>query len=928
MSESRRQLILLSSFRPSSKYRQTIDQEEAAAFLHGYFALWHPAVIVRSSGPPVIGSHYEYDQPQPNHLFALPEIPSNYQPGDWEVRTKDAGSLIFASSADWQATLSNLAQSLGRAANELQGVDYLPFISLGLGYLVLEAFCEAQDHANPLTSAIFYEELRKAAEATESETRQSALKQAAQLLLQAREVVYPSQIYQALTFILNEASSADRLRLWLHASLPMTLVGSSDILQAWANTDQELVNALRERVQAGTLDWWGGPHFDQEDAALPRAAWLKNLSKGLKQAQQLLNKPVESAGRRRFAATPTLPTLLHHFGFKRSLGISFDGGSWPHSPSSLTAWRGPDSKLIETCNRKSEPIHDSQTWFHLGNLLYESSLNESVAWLHLGATTLPAEIPLLLKAWAKLHELAPVFGQLGTLENAIREIPATEQFTPPGADDFQSDYLVDLTGQGHLSKSRPDPISRFAQAATDWRNWEAARTLLALWSAITPPSQELSELSAQLHDWSDGLLQRWQADGEPASTGPETADEIKNRLAQRLLSHATAQTPGYLVFNPCSFQRRIPVHLEQATTLLPAPAYASQRDGSGISAAVEVPPLGFAWLPRGVEKGTKVRIPKNSIIDGNTLRNEYLQVDVDPQTGGIKAIRDAQKQVARLGQQLIFGPGSSMRCASIQPSRQGHAVGEIISTGILIDSHEQTLANFQQTFRLWAGCKRLEINIHLEPITAPSGYPWHSYYAARWAWRDPSTQLYKSVHGTKLPIIQTRPETPGFIELEMPGGRTAIFSGGLPFWQRHGTRMLDTLLVVAGETSHNFTLAVTIDDDLPHQSEQDWLTSPLFVPVDKGTPASGVASWLFHIDAPSVLLTDMHIDPANSRALTASLQETVGYATEAQLRCPKNPVAASTVNAWGEEIMKLRVADDVVFLHVGCYEMQSVRIQF
>jgi hypothetical protein len=133
---------------------------------------------------------------------------------------------------------------------------------------------------------------------------------------------------------------------------------------------------------------------------------------------------------------------------------------------------------------------------------------------------------------------------------------------------------------------------------------------------------------------------------------------------------------------------------------------------------------------------------------------------------------------------------------------------------------------------------------------------------------------------------------------------------------------------VAGETAHNFKLAVSVDDDLPHQSEQDWLTPPLFVAVDKGPPAAGVASWLFHIDVPSVLLTEMHLDPANPRALIASLQETVGYATETQLRCPKNPVAASTVNGWGDEIMKLRVADDMVFLHIGCYEMQSVRIEF
>ena len=45
-----------------------------------------------------------------------------------------------------------------------------------------------------------------------------------------------------------------------------------------------------------------------------------------------------------------------------------------------------------------------------------------------------------------------------------------------------------------------------------------------------------------------------------------------------------------------------------------------------------------------------------------------------------------------------------------------------------------------------------------------------------------------------------RPETPDAIDFSTRRQRTALLFGGLPYHQKHGSRMLDTLLVAGTET--------------------------------------------------------------------------------------------------------------------------------
>src|SRR5438128_9753839 len=89
-----------------------LGNDEAAAFLNGYTALWHPVALRGATAPPRIGSPYDYEHPTAGHLYALPESPPSMLPDDWEQRVSDAGAVCFHATADRHATLRNLCESV------------------------------------------------------------------------------------------------------------------------------------------------------------------------------------------------------------------------------------------------------------------------------------------------------------------------------------------------------------------------------------------------------------------------------------------------------------------------------------------------------------------------------------------------------------------------------------------------------------------------------------------------------------------------------------------------------------------------------------------------------------------------------------------------------------------------------------------------
>src|SRR6266852_3226705 len=97
---STRELILLSPYRFPTQNALYIGDDDVAAFLNGYSALWHPAAANGAAAPPRVASPYDYEQPSAGHLYAVPQTPTPMLPDDWATRVTDGGAAFFHATPD------------------------------------------------------------------------------------------------------------------------------------------------------------------------------------------------------------------------------------------------------------------------------------------------------------------------------------------------------------------------------------------------------------------------------------------------------------------------------------------------------------------------------------------------------------------------------------------------------------------------------------------------------------------------------------------------------------------------------------------------------------------------------------------------------------------------------------------------------------
>jgi hypothetical protein len=939
-----RELILLSPYRLPAQHAAYLSNDDVAGWLNAYSALWHPALVHAAGSPPRVGSPYDYEQPSAHHVYAIPETPPLILPDDWDQRVRNAGAVAFRATPDRQATLHNLREALrGRPGEpdltarllELETPQAGSFFGVGFGYLIVEGLFEAMEHDHLLATADLWQDVRQAvtallppdASAADPEAGRRHLQTAAERLLAARQVLYPVTIHLIDLCLLDEQRLGEPLPAAFAKGLPVNLVACAALLERLGREHPERLATLRERLAGDLAEVCGGPYLEREDALLPVESQLWNLRKGLAVSRELLGQDVRVFARRRFAAHPQLPLLLGSAGLNRAVLLSFSElDVIPAHRATVISWPSPDGKQVEAFTRAPNAADNPQTYFHLAHHLHRTIMQDhaaTLALLHTGTAASP-----WYEDWLELSRLAPVLGQWTTLSRYFNDVLAGEYAAAGSADEFHGDYLSE-----RINARSPRPVSGFAQHARWRRRLDTAWSLAALHRGLAGRSEPLAvpERLAALEDRVESAGPTGLS--EDAEFGPELAEaqkEAAEALAARLQARAAANTPGYLALNPCSFARRLALEFTDISSPLPVagPVKAFQLDGGTARLVVEVPPLGFAWFPRSGSPGTPPPAPRMRLADERTVRNEFFEAEVDPATGGLRGIRDHRTRTNRLAQQLVFNPGSTMRVQSIQVTSAGPALGEVVSEGVLLDEQRQVLARFRQRFRVWLGRPLLELRVEIQPEHPPQGYPWHAYYGARFAWRDERATVLRSVNGTAAITTHTRPETPDYVEWRLGDQRTALFPGGLPFHQRHGGRMLDVILLPEGETARAFDLALGLDRDYPAQTALGLLSPAPLVATTKGPPHIGATGWLFHLDAPNLVLLNLRPAGDGGDGLVARLLECHGFPGRADFRCARNPQRAMLLDARGSHLQDLAVEGDSVPFDFSPGDLAHLRIDF
>src|SRR5258707_1314720 len=115
------ELILLSPYRYPGQNSLLLANEDMAAWLNAYTALWHPALLWSAKGPPACAAQYDHEQPRAGTIYALPEAPPLYLPDDWDERVRAAGSIAFRAGTDRAATLENVRAALAASGDGAPG---------------------------------------------------------------------------------------------------------------------------------------------------------------------------------------------------------------------------------------------------------------------------------------------------------------------------------------------------------------------------------------------------------------------------------------------------------------------------------------------------------------------------------------------------------------------------------------------------------------------------------------------------------------------------------------------------------------------------------------------------------------------------------------------------------------------------------------
>jgi hypothetical protein len=1030
-------LLLLSPYRLPGQNSMTLGDDEMAAWLNGYTALWHPAALWQADGPPSVDAPYDYEDPKPGYVFAVPDSPPLILPDDWEERVRAAGSIVFHATADREETLANLqsaACDLAFAANTKP--QAAPFFGVGLGHLLLATLCEAMEHENLLESDAFWEDVQQAiaemaglpftptkppepaenpsatpdpegspdsssaefgdADATQSYESENNdrppptsdfeefahnppiesddrpptvsypepwyrhLQSAADRLLSAREVLYPVAIHLVDICLPDEKSLEQAWPLSLERDLALNVVASSSLLEQLQREQPDKLAELRQRLQSEQVEVCGGSYLEREDALLPVESQVWNLLKGQAVAKDLLGSPVRVYARRGLALYPQLPALLESTGLNRAVFLSFDDLALSQHQAPVVSWPAPNGKQVDAYSRKPHAADSAETFFNLGHYLYKTIREDhsaTLALLHRGKPAAP-----WYRDCIELSRFANVLGQWTTFSRLLTDVAPGEYASTLSADEFQADYLSERVAGGAYRLSNEDssqtppatnrhsestvPVSGFARHARVRRRIDTCWTLAALERGLAGAndSQRQEETLTELENAVEIV-------GPNATTGADFLTRLNEvetgsarSLAGRLLARATDDQPGYLILNPCSFLRRVVLEFERRPDAAPLPiagaVKACQIDGDKLRVVAEVPALGFTWLPQTGPKGTLPPAMRMKLADERHVRNEFLEAEIDPATGGLRGIKDQRTGGNRIAERLVFNPGSTMKASSVKVTSVGPALGEVVTEGAILGEQEQILAKFRQRFRVWLGRPMLELRIELFPEQPPAGYPWHAYFGARFAWRDERAMLLRSVNGTGYITTHMRPQTPDYLELRYARQSTVIFPGGLPFHQRHEGRMLDIILVPEGESAQVFELGIALDRETPMQTALGLITPVAVVPTTKGPPHIGATGWLFHLDTPNLALLNMRPggpeveqDSGNPPrdlhdAVTLRLLECGGSNSHAELRCVRDPKRVTLLDARGGYVMEGSISGDAALFEMAPSDMTQVQIEF
>ncbi len=905
----------------------------AAGLLAAWTALWHPRLLAAAEKLP---SWHRADAPPHDvaeRLFVVPSASEPLLTSSWPTLAQDQGACVVRKLDSREAIVAAALADLGADARDLGPEIVADFHALGLSYLHVELLTRQMRYMSHVDEPGLARASVAAAKATvagDEESARSHLQAAFDILTEARQRFYPVDAYLIDLTLVAPSTLGESLLNELAGPGPRNVYCPIEALSQIETNFPDTLTAFRSALARKSVSLVGGDAESDLWPLAPVEQILAGLRRHRAHYERLLGQPPDVYGRRRFGLTPVLPQILSRLGYSAALHFTLDDGQFPTGSQSKLRWEGLDGSVLDALTRLPLDAARAETFLKLPRKLGESMDRDHVATIMFAHW--PGQASPYYDDLFRASKYAPVLGRVATLADYFSATDRPGELTRFSPDEYRSPFLRQAVAQG-----TPDPSSTVTAEHERQAQVAQRQTLDFLAEVVGQPSQASAETPGFAHHSGATL---------PNSLPDSLADDpALQRLASQVAQGTSSGQGGaWLAVNPHCQPRQVAVACGD-------PGPPSRPHTSGDAARQQlmltVPAIGYAW---GSPNGHPSRRRKEALIASDlVLRNEFLEALIHPQTGGLRSLYDKVHRTNRISQQLALrAPGpppragdvwrdpdelaqySTMVGQSFQIVENGSQRGAITARGRLTDASGRPHADFEQRYTLIQGSRVLLIETQLEVHEPPLGDPWNSYYASRFAWSDESSKLVRSVCLTAQPTTARRMEAPHFVEIRSGPTRTAVLTGGIPYQRLVGQRMLDTLLVVPGETRRSFRLGVGVD--LPHVSAEAISLlqpgSPVLGPLASGSGSED--GWFFNIDSGRVVPTSWEAlpDEGEGAGYRVRLLETEGLAGRIHLRSPRTVGSARQVDFLGKPLAELSADGDRVAMDLGPFEWAEIEVRW
>jgi alpha-mannosidase len=903
---------------------------DADSLLACWTVAWHPWLIGQTGQVPAWRRADEPGHPAAGSLILVPTVSRNWLPSGYRDLAEREQARLFEGQCDRTTLLEAIftAYDLPTASDRNWNQALIgDFFALGYAFLQVQLMTRQLRGSTNLDEQKFATATVAAAAAwneTDAESTVQNLARCFDLLLAEKNAYYPVQPELLDLVLTADTTLGKSLTRELESDHPKSMLMSGETGRRLQSEQPENFQRLRQLVVRNQINIIGGMNRELEDPLLSAESTVLQIRAARKWFRLELGGEVDVFARRSFGLTANLPAILDAFDFVGALHCTMSGGTIPVASTGNIRWEAADGSSIFAFAQTPEDANEGHVFLKLAVRLGQASDSAHVASVLL--THWPDRVHFCFQDLLRIGSYGSLFGKFRTLKDYFEAVYDPGYGDTYTADEYRGEFL-----KSRLKSHQPNPISTISNY---WKRTFQLRSLRAavvqlIVGTANANAAAIQQIAARLDDLQSRTDVATQIDDAAIDQDILTTSESLIRS----LAGEVGDSHELSVVNTTNVSRIVRLQTANRNAYAKFVAGASSvrfadSQGDRTDWILDLPPMSITPLDSRQDDRKRVR-KEPRLGHENRLRNEFFELTIDTKTGGILSVDKYDRRKNLMTQQLSLripaergsrqqrlttAHYARMVCDDLILENESRARARITTRGRLIDGEgdsEVAVAEFNQSVTVCRGIPLIELEIDLSPGIELAANPNH-YFCSRLAWKHDSAELYRSVQETRAYVMEDHFEAPNWIEVRGPNDTLTVLTGGLPFHRRSSRRMLDSLLLVAGETQRRFRLGLGINLKYPYQAAADFLTPPLLIPRASGAAMS--RGWLFHFNCKNVLATwwSPQFDEQN-RCTGVEIRccETEERGGDLEIYCPFRLTSARRVSFGGDHLHSLDTAENI-----------------